>query len=231
MKTPDTQEDKIFDSFKLYQKVIEHNYMYHQEMYGALVKALPKGRKLSVLDLGCGDAYAISKALGNVEVSSYTGIDLSVDALQHAKINLKPLGCEVNLIEGNFLETLLSLENSFDIVIAGYSLHHLQENQVEQLFVEVKKRLKEDGRFLYYDEMCEEGESQKAYIEKLWKIACEDWNELTGTEYEMLKLHIFENDFPLSERKMQSIYQDAGFKKQTLCFRDKTGLFVFMELS
>lgn len=231
MNPLEIQEDTIFDSFKLYQKIIEHNYMYHQEMYDALVEALPKGKKLSVLDLGCGDAYAISKALGNVDVNSYTGVDLSADALEYAKINLKPLGCKVHLIEGDFLETLLSLDNSFDIVIAGYSLHHLQENQVEQLFVEVKKRLKEDGRFLYYDEMCEEGESKKAYIEKLWKIACEDWNELTETEYEMLKLHIFENDFPLSERKMYRIYQEAGFTQPRMSFRDKTGLFVFMELS
>lgn len=230
MSKLDTQEDKIFNSFKLYQKVIAHNYMYHQEMYNTLVNALSKDQKLSVLDLGCGDAHAISKALGNVEVSFYTGVDLSGDALKHAELNLGDLGCEVNLIEGDFLETLMKLEKTFDIVIAGYSLHHLQEAQTAQLFVEVKKRLKKDGHFLYYDEMCEEGESQKEYIEKLWKVACEHWNMLTEKEYEMLKLHIFENDFPLSESTITTISQDAGFQEQQICFRDRSKLFVFMDL-
>jgi SAM-dependent methyltransferase len=223
-------EDRIFDSFKLYQKVIEHNYMYHQEMYDSLVSALPKEKKLSVLDLGCGDAHAIAKALANVEVASYTGVDLSGDALKHAQNNLQCLGCEVELIEGDFLETLIDLEKHFDIVIAGYSLHHLKEEQTAQLFQEVKKRLKEDGHFLYYDEMREEGESQKAYIEKLWKIAYNDWSELTELEYEMLKLHIFENDFPLSKNSIDVIAEKVGFSKPKVCFRDATELFVFMDL-
>jgi len=222
-------EDKIFDSFKLYQKVIQHNYMYHQEMYDALVSALPKNKKLSVLDLGCGDAHAIAKALSNVEVGSYTGIDLSGDALKYAQVNLASLGCELELIEGDFLETLVELEKHFDIVIAGYSLHHLQEEQTAELFVEVRKRLKEGGHFLYYDEMCEQGESQKAYIEKLWRIACDDWDTLTEVEYEMLKLHIFENDFPLSQNSIDKMVQKAGFSASKICFRDEKELFVFMK--
>jgi cyclopropane fatty-acyl-phospholipid synthase-like methyltransferase len=204
--------------------------MYHQEMYDALVDSLPKAKKLSVLDLGCGDAYAISKALANVKVSSYTGVDLSEDALTHAQSNLEPLGFELELIEGDFLDTLRKLEKHFDIIVAGYSLHHLQKAQTTELFGEVKKRLKKDGQFLYYDEMCQEGESQKAYIEKLWKIACEDWGTLTETEFEMLKLHIFENDFPLSKSSVKRMCQEAGFKEPKICFRDATELFVFMDL-
>lgn len=224
-----TEDDEIFASWRLYQKIIKYNYMFHKEMYTSLLKALPRKRELSVLDLGCGDAFAIVKALEALDISSYVGIDLSADAVKHAKENLKMLDCSTELITGDFLAELSKLEKCFDVIIAGYSIHHLEKDDTQLLFSEVKKRLNINGHFLYYDEMREERESQDIYIEKLWKTAEEEWTTLTEKEFGMLREHIFHHDYPLSFTELDSISKESNFKKSEYYFRDESKLFVFID--
>ena len=140
-QSDEIQDDIIFSSWTLYQKVIRDNYMYHDEMYQALHHALPKDRALRILDLGCGDAHAISKALSDSNVVAYTGIDLSADALTHARANLNVLDCDVTLLEGDLLHELKNLDTSFDIIVAGYSIHYLALDDANILFKIVKEKL------------------------------------------------------------------------------------------
>lgn len=91
-------------SWEVYTKVVEHDYMSHVLLFDALSKDMaaaarkeeeegePAGR-LSLVDLGCGGADALAAALLRApdlarRVGAYTGVDLSDIALAHARANL-----------------------------------------------------------------------------------------------------------------------------------------------
>jgi methylase of polypeptide subunit release factors len=84
-------EEFFNKQWKIYQKVLNNNYMGHNEIYGILHKFLLNNfqKPFKMLDLGCGDASLTSLVLSNTNITSYHGVDLSIAALEIAKENLK----------------------------------------------------------------------------------------------------------------------------------------------
>jgi len=76
--------------WELYQKIIQRNYMKHAEIVTGIDASTDDLRmaELSILEVGCGDAYAISQALRDRQDVRYTGIDMSQHALDYAGKNL-----------------------------------------------------------------------------------------------------------------------------------------------
>ncbi|WP_414574743.1 class I SAM-dependent methyltransferase [Anabaena sp. CCY 9402-a] len=87
--------------WKIYQKVLNNNYMGHREIYSILHELLVSyfQKPFKILDLGCGDASFISLALLNTNIASYHGIDLSIPALEIAKENLAKIHCDTTLTQ------------------------------------------------------------------------------------------------------------------------------------
>ena len=101
--------NNFFDEWSIYDQVLDHNYMYHDEIYGDVRRILAdryENRPFVLLDLGCGSARHIARALQGRSVSRYVGYDLSDVALAHARRNLTALGCPVELRHGDLLEGL-----------------------------------------------------------------------------------------------------------------------------
>ena len=96
MNTRHSEIAGFFNEWSIYQKVLKNNYMFHEEVYGAVQKLLAErlqGWTFSLLDLGCGDASYIARALVGTTIRQYTGFDLSDTAIAIAKRNLGPLNC------------------------------------------------------------------------------------------------------------------------------------------
>lgn len=90
-------------TWDVYTKVVERDYMSHVLLFDALAKDLSaqflqggegSSSSLSVVDLGCGGADALASMFRRAppglaqSVGSYTGVDLSDVALAHARANL-----------------------------------------------------------------------------------------------------------------------------------------------
>jgi SAM-dependent methyltransferase len=91
-----TVANNFFDEWSIYDQVLDHNYMYHDEIYGDVRRILAdryETRPFMLLDLGCGSARHLARALQGRPVSRYVGYDLSDVALAHARRNLTGLGC------------------------------------------------------------------------------------------------------------------------------------------
>jgi hypothetical protein len=64
----------FFDTWQTYRKVVAANYMYHVEIKAdieRLLRARYAGRRVSFLDLGCGDAATIAPVLEHMAPERY----------------------------------------------------------------------------------------------------------------------------------------------------------------
>ena len=88
--TPDASTVALFQSaWRTYRKIVENNYLFHHEAYGALHRFLVEevDRPFHFLDLACGDASASARALKGTKTDHYHGIDFSAEALKLAAVS------------------------------------------------------------------------------------------------------------------------------------------------
>lgn len=213
--------------WELYQKIIRRNYMRHEEIVGALraaTNALP-ANELSILEVGCGDAYAVSQALRNRKDVHYTGIDMSQHALDYAGKNLAPHGWELDLQAGNMFELVPRIEKRFDVIIGGYSLHHFGADRKEILLKQFRPLLTDDGVAIVYDIYKRDGEAREEYLERLLAICRESWSEMDDTQMEQIHDHVRNNDHPESLESMKQLAERSGFSKFENVYRDEDELY------
>jgi cyclopropane fatty-acyl-phospholipid synthase-like methyltransferase len=96
-----------------------------------------------ILDIGCGPGYIID-FLPNVD---YVGIDLDSNYIKTAKESYKQAHFFCSSIE----DFEIKKPNSFDIVMATGVIHHLNDQQTENLFKLAKTALKSNGRLVTMD--------------------------------------------------------------------------------
>jgi SAM-dependent methyltransferase len=129
--------NNFFDEWSIYDQVLDRNYMYHDEIFRDVKRVLAdryETRPFVLLDLGCGSARHLARALQGRSVSRYVGYDLSDVALAHARRNLTGLGCPVDLRRGDLLDGLRTGVEKFDVIFTSFALHHLATAQKATFF-------------------------------------------------------------------------------------------------
>jgi SAM-dependent methyltransferase len=223
------------DKWKLYQKVLTYNYMKHQEIYDVLHHFLIGNwqQQFNVLDLGCGDASFITKALQNTAVSYYLGLDLSEIAIAIARQNLQVIPCTQEFIQGDFLKVIPLLvkepKNKFEIVLTSFAFHHLKLEEKDHLLSQIKQLLLPGGMFILIDFVAQEGESREIYIHRYLQNVRQQWQKLTDAETALVSQHMLESDYPETQatlellafknrfQRVESLYQDEQIS-QLCCF-------------
>lgn len=138
-----------------------------------------------ILDLGCGDAL-FGKELLESGALHYHGVEGSEQMSRLASANLAGLEAQITL---STMEAFDFPEGGYDIIASRLAIHYLPE--VDRLFQNVHKSLKEEGKFVFsvqhplttssfaskkpgekrgswiVDEYFEEGERQEPWIDKI----------------------------------------------------------------
>ena len=201
-----------------YQKLLEHNYMFHHELVRAshqLIQSID--RPLSLVDLGCGDASLSQTLFKNNQISHYIACDLSQPALQLAKANLAPWSSQLELNCLDMLEQLGQIpDNSLDLVFSSYAIHHLTDQSKLVLFKECFRVLKHSGSFVLIDVMRNDGQNRNDYLNNYLSMVEKDWVAINPIERGRITEHVRANDFPLSPSEYQSLARQAGFQKESL---------------
>jgi len=110
-----------------------------------LVSVLPDSPS-SVLDLGCGDGRLAALILEHrASVQRVVAVDSSPAMLGRAEDRF--IGDERISIREWDLEDPLTPLGSFDVVVAGFSIHHLEDERKRALFGEIAEQLTDDGLF------------------------------------------------------------------------------------
>jgi ubiquinone/menaquinone biosynthesis C-methylase UbiE len=218
---PESNHLKEFFSqqWNIYQKVLNNNYMGHREIYSILHELLVSyfQKPFKILDLGCGDASFISRALLNTNIASYHGVDLSIPALEIAKENLAIIQCDTTLIPGDFSQLSSFLDsnqkNKFDAILMSFALHHQNFEQKYHFIEQLYNLLNSGGIFLLIDIIRQQEEDRATYIRRYLDGVQNYWSLINQEEYSMIEEHISSSDFPETQQTLQEISQKSGFTK------------------
>ena len=208
--------DNFFDEWSVYDQVLDQNYMHHDEIFRDVGRFLAQrfgDRSFVLLDLGCGSARHLARALKGRSLSRYSGYDLSDVALAHARRNLAVLGCQLELHQGDLLEGLRASGEKFDVIFTSFALHHLASADKELFFSSACDRLRQDGMLLLIDTMREEGEERPVYLDRYCAWLRSKCETLSPAALDLLCDHIRGNDFPETPTEINAMATRAGFRR------------------
>jgi len=208
--------DDFFHEWSIYDQVLDHNYMHHDEIYRDLQRFLADRyghRPFALLDLGCGSARHLARALQGRSVSRYVGYDLADIALAEAARNLAGLDCSVELHKGDLLSGLSGTGEKFDVVFTSFALHHLAYGEKSVFFQSAYQRLNEDGVLLFIDTMRDDDEDRGLYLDRYCAWLRSRCKTLSAEALDLLCAHIRSSDFPETTTVVQGMATDAGFRR------------------
>lgn len=137
------------------------------EFYDEIENALNKCKnKASILVLGCGSGLEIERIKFPCNV---LGIDISEKMLDVLRKKKLYKDVKLNTLCGSFLD--LNFENnSYDIVLSCYAMHHFNSEQKLNIYNKIYASLKNDGVFINGDTIASSKEVEKQSMEKAEKI-------------------------------------------------------------
>ncbi len=202
---------ELFDVWDTYKKVVAGDHMFHSKIGAGLAAALARfaGRPYSLLDLGCGDAFAIAPLLREIPPAAYRGVDLSDTALALAAQNLQGLPFEPALKNADLLDALAE-GGAYDVVYSSFALHHLTTERKAEFFRRAAQRLAPDGVLLLVDVVRDEDETLPAYLERYTGWIRTTWEGFTPLEHDSIREHILTYDMPEPFSVLEAQARAAG---------------------
>lgn len=204
----------FISSWNIYQKVIQANYMKHLELGIYSQKYLmdfAHDEALRLLDIGCGDARQISQQLSDLNVKSYTGYDLSEDAVALARQNMAKTGATVNFRIGKMEELIKSETRTFNVIYSSFAIHHLKEAAKQDFLADCYRVLETGGLFILIDVKRAPGQSREEYNSSYVNWIQSDWDILQETEKNAVAAHLVTCDFPIEMSTYTQYAEAAGF--------------------
>jgi SAM-dependent methyltransferase len=214
----------FFDLWSIYDLVLDHDYMFHRELYGEVARTLVDrfgNHPFRVLDLGCGSGRHLAPVLQARPVARYEGHDLSPVAISHARKNFGALACPVHFGEGD-LRVALREEGGepFDLIFTGFTLHHFTAAERTEILRLARRRLAPGGLVLVLDSMRDEGQTREAWLDAYCGWIGTDWRALSQEGLAAIFEHIRGCDQPGTLAEHDAAAVQAGFtRSRTIAHR------------
>jgi len=225
--------DQFFDEWIAYQKMIDHDYMGHRGFFQRLESEIESrhAAPVTILDLGCGDVSPIKAILQNIDIRLYHGVDESQTALSRAADNLGSLELSFELQQGDIHEVLPQLSGPYDVILASFSMHHMQTVDSKQRVLEACRRILErDGSFFVIDVFSSAAQNREQYIEEWTEMARNRFTALNELEMSTLLDHARTCDFPEPVAVYRKMAAAAGYTAVNALKRDVTGNYQMLVL-
>lgn len=214
---------ELFRGWELYDRITRANHMRHAETEAAVrARLVRRAGPLRVLDLGCGDGRVAADVLAASRVTEYVGVDLSAGALDLHARRPAPGSAARRLVYGDIAETIRTLPaDGFDLVLAGFSLHHFPTDRKSGTLDDVARVLAPGGWFVWTDTYRREGEPREAFLSRLFVEVRTTWTAATVDEREQFVSHIGEFDHPEPLSWMTSQLAARGLTAAEALYRDE----------
>lgn len=200
-------------NWKIYQKIIHENYMKHRELGEKVqhhLSALSLQIPLKILDIGCGDAHQIAGQLKELHVNSYTGYDLSVQAIDFAKQHFASF-INTKFYIGYMEELIKADDQTYNVLYSSFAIHHLTDEQKENLIKDCFSKLEHNGLFILIDIKRLPGQSISAYQLSYADWIKSDWHALTEEEQLAIIDHLSTCDIPVETKTYAEFAKQTGF--------------------
>jgi len=215
--------------WETYRKIIDHNYLHHNEAYAALRGLVAEiAGPLTFLDLACGDASSTVEALSGSQLSRYVGIDLSELALANAATNMHRLAAPSTLLLGDMAGALTRWTEPADLIWIGLSLHHFRTNEKRAIMHDARRIVGAWGRLAIYENVMVDGETRSQWMDR-WDRQRPDWRMMSDEEWNAVTSHVHESDYPETFEVWSELGRSAGFGRVRELYQSPTRLFGVLE--
>ena len=167
---------------------------------------------LAVLDLGCGDAEVVSRLATARRFGSYLGVDQSAAALRSARQRLEGVLSEVDFEQVDLLDFVQTTSRRFDLILCGYTLHHLSTDEKRAFFEFARRVLHPRGVLLAYDAFRPDTVTREDYLEAYIAWIADEWREIGPEEHAEIASHMRTADKPETLDVFYQLAQDAGLR-------------------
>lgn len=221
------KQENLFDEWNLYDKIGRSNTMRQREISAAIRNELSKTTTpLRVLDLGCGDGWMLYMVLAESVVARFVGVELSESAIdrltRRALPGIRPDAGERKLVLGDIAIELRQLPTrGFDLVHAGYSLHHYTTEAKPAVLDEIARVLDTEGRLFWTDIIRAEGETREGFVQRLADNVHATWLDISPEERKSVIDHMWKCDYSEPESWMVREMESRGLRLVGRLFRDE----------
>jgi hypothetical protein len=207
-----------------YQKLVDHDSLSHRQVGSMLHEALATvPAPFAFLDIACGDAGQMRRALRDTQVRHYHGIDLSEPALELAAKSLAGVPFDVELDHRDFVAALTERPEPADVAWCGLSIHHLHTEGKAMLLAAIGNATSDF--LMIYEPTLAGGEDRDAYLERFREVNRPAWTFLTPGEWAQIDHHVTTSDLPETASNWLDLGRKAGFREARQLFLDPTGFY------
>lgn len=199
-----------FDQFSdNYTEVMIRCVPHYLRLLSSLSESLPDDFTAeTILDLGCGSGNATALLLKKFPDAEYTLLDASTDMLDLCR---KRFPRKNMTYHRSYFREYTFPESYFDLVAAGFSLHHLDSSEKQRLFPLLYKALKKGGVLTCSDLMVKKNSAEHEQFIREWR-AFINASYPDGEKWAWMEEHHDAYDRPDAYADQEAWLYTAGFR-------------------
>ena len=215
------------EQWKVYRDFIEHDLMHHKDLFEVLKQKIDTylPSNYSMLDLACGDSDPSSKLLQQIPATKYVGVDIAKAVLSLAEKNLTATSTPFVLLEQDFVEHLQKSEDTYDLILISFSLHHLETQEKQHFFELARKRLNPGGFLAVIDIIRLNGQGRSEWLAQCYPYMERRSQGKCQKSCETAHAHMQKADFPEEAQTYVAMARQAGFKSVELAYHHQKSTF------
>ncbi|GAA4311874.1 class I SAM-dependent methyltransferase [Pontixanthobacter gangjinensis] len=213
-----------FNEFsKNYTSDMQRCVPHYMDLLESFVKFLPRDfSPETVLDLGCGNGNTTARLLSRFPEASYTLVDASAEMISLCRKQFSDFRMSY---ENTYFQDFDFKKSAYDLVVAGFSLHHCDDKEKRSIFSKIHMSLKKGGLFLYSDLMISKNSPEHPKLLEEWGGFVNS-NFPDGEKWEWVMEHYEQFDKPSDLKEQLDWLKLAGFTEVDIPYRD--GHWVFL---
>ncbi|MEZ4858412.1 MAG: class I SAM-dependent methyltransferase [Flavobacteriaceae bacterium] len=198
-----------FDAFSAnYTEDMINCVPFYEKLLRSFTKTLPVGFvPQRILDLGCGNGNVTAQLLHAFPESHFELLDASQQMIDLCKNRF--LGKSINY-HPTFFNEFPFPESEFDLITAGFSIHHCNTEEKKALFKKIYNSLKPNGVFGICDLMIDKNSNEHPKLLEDWKLFVSK-NYPDDEKWKWLMEHYNAFDKPDALQNQLLWLQEVGF--------------------
>lgn len=191
---------------------------HYEKLISSFTEYLPEGfSPSSILELGSGNGNVTAALLQHFPKANYTLVDASKEMIDLCKLRFKDFSMSYS---NSYFNEFDFNKNQYDLVVAGFSLHHCNEEEKQVIFKNIYASLKPNGIFSCSDLMISKKSPEHSGLLKKWEAFVLN-NYPNREKWEWLMEHYNTFDQPTNYNTQIDWLKKVGFSKVHTPFREE----------